>query len=280
MTDLIRIESGRYRVYLKSEKYDIERLIMGLKDTPVSVKKGRLGIKILYLDSIKIACRQYAHGGILRRFTGDMFFSAKRAIREMEILSYLASSGIPTVEPVCVIEEKNCFFKKLYLLTVFEEKTENLLEFLAHADKRTRLRMAKKVALLFWMLESVGIYHPDLHLDNILVGIDASRSNRNFVRQGAYLGQHDLLLIDFDRAERKIITARDIERMLWRLNRYTEKMERNGRLKLDADEKTLFLRTYERVTGRSVLESMRTELRRKQLLSRIGWVVESVFYRT
>ena len=37
--------------------------------------------------------------------------------------------------------------------------------------------------------------------------------------------------------------------MFWRLNRYTDKMEREGRLKVGAKEKLLFLRAYGRLSG-------------------------------
>lgn len=272
MLVLKSIESGRYRVYLSSEGYDVIDLIKGLENTPVSIKKGRAGIKIFYVNNIKIACRQYRHGGLLRKFTGDFFISKKRAIQEMEVLLYLFSSGIPAVRPVSVIEERNGFFKRLYILTIFEDNTENLLEFLSHAQKKTRMRMAKKLAILFFMLESVGIYHPDLHLDNILVKVNTPSIGQ--------AGLYDVLLMDFDRAVKKTIKAGDMEKMFWRLNRYIEKMEKKGKLRLDGNEKILFLRTYERLAGRALLESMRRGSKKRSFISRIGWAIESLLYKT
>ena len=59
----------------------------------------------------------------------------------------------------------------------------------------------------------LGIYHPDLHLQNVLV-----------TKVG------DLVFLDFDRAHRKVVTKKDMESMFWRLNRFAEKKEIAGEL--------------------------------------------------
>ena len=42
--------------------------------------------------------------------------------------------------------------------------------------------------------------------------------------------------------------------------------------------KALFLRTYERLSKRGIAEGMRRKLKRKDLMHRIGWWIESLFY--
>ena len=57
------------------------------------------------------------------------------------------------------------------------------------------------------------------------------------------------MFLDFDRAYRKSVTKMDMERMFWRLNRFAEKKEKTGELTATAEEKTLFLRTIEGLSG-------------------------------
>ncbi|HOP85513.1 MAG TPA: lipopolysaccharide kinase InaA family protein [Syntrophorhabdaceae bacterium] len=263
------IDSKDYRIYFKGEKEDIDKIIKGIENAKFLSKKGRGGIKVFFLNQRKMACRQYLHGGILRGITRDRFISAKRAINEMEILTYLRASNISAVEPLCVIEKKISLFKKLYLITFFEDDTENLLEYFTGIDRKKRLRMAKKVAELFWSLEMAHIYHPDLHLDNILVKHSINEKDK----------LPPLILLDFDGARRKIISKKDMENMFWRLNRYTEKMEKKDYIKIDIKEKILFLKTYERLSGRNIIDNMRKKYKLRQFFSRTGWIIESFFYK-
>jgi len=263
------IDSKDYRIYFKHEKEDIDNIIKGFENANFLLKKGRGGIKVFFLNQRKIACRQYLHGGILRGITGDKFISVKRAINEMEILTYLRESNIYAIEPFCVIEKKTSLFKKLYLITFFEDNTVNLLEYFSYIDRRKRLRMAKKIAELFWRLERAGIYHPDLHLDNILVKHRIIEKDK----------LPPLILLDFDGAKRKTISKKDMENMFWRLNRYTEKMEKKDYIKMDIKEKILFLKTYERLSGRKIIDNMRRKYRIRKFVSRMGWIIESFFYK-
>lgn len=283
MVRLKKAEIGRYTVYSQSELTNLSGLIDEFQKTPCLSDKGRGGIKILHIENRKIACRQYIHGGIFRFFTGDAFFSAKRSINEIELLIYLEKAGIPAVKPFCIIEERRFLFKKLHILTIFEENTKNLTDYLVSAQDRQRLRLAKKIAYLFWMLEQSGVYHPDLHLDNMLfrdkIKCPGNGSQPTF-NQGGTGVSGDIILIDFDRARRKRLSKKDVEDMFWRLNRYIEKMEKKGGLRIGSKEKTLFLRTYERLSGSEITESMKASLKYKQLASRIGWKIESFFYRT
>ncbi|HOJ71697.1 MAG TPA: lipopolysaccharide kinase InaA family protein [Syntrophorhabdaceae bacterium] len=276
MSGLKKTEIDRLTIFYYPGVTDLEGLIKEFKLAPLILKKGRGGIRIFNIQDKKIACRQYIHGGLFRFFTRDFFFSAKRVLNEINILSYLHSLNMPVAEPFCAIVERDFLVKKLYLLTIYEEETENLPEYLNKTDIRHRLRMAKKIALLFWNLEKSGIYHPDLHLDNILV----KKKPHIYDSKGLKIEFQDTILIDFDKAKIKNITKKDMERMFWRLNRYIEKLNRKGMINVGIAEKTLFLRTYKRLSGYDMFDTMKAGLKYRRFFSRIGWWIDSFFYKS
>ncbi|MEO0249058.1 MAG: lipopolysaccharide kinase InaA family protein, partial [candidate division WOR-3 bacterium] len=116
---------------------------------------------------------------------------------------------------------------------------------------------------LLWRLEQTGIYHPDLHLRNVVLTADGR-----------------MLFLDFDKAVRKQLDQKDVESMFWRLERYVAKMERQGALVVYPYEKMLFVRVYERLSKRSLTKQIRKRLKTKNLIHRMGWFVESLLYKT
>lgn len=273
MEGLKSIKIGKHNIYFEGDKEeeDFRGLLEELCRAKVTIEKGRAGIKVFNFKGFNIACRQYVHGGLLRVVTRDLFFSAKRAIHEMEMLLYLRNLNIPVVKPLCIIEEETHIFRKLFILTYFEDGAKNLPEYLQYADKRHRIRIFKKMANLFRMLENASVYHPDLHLDNILVKVKSLPSD---------LIDSELILVDFDKARFKYLTKEVVEDMLWRINRYAEKLEKKGTLRIDFKEKLLFLKTYERLSGNEIINSMKNKYRYKKILSRIGWKLEKLLYGT
>ena len=79
-------------------------------------------------------------------------------------------------------------------------------------------------------------------------------------------------------AVRKPITPADADAMLSRLVRFVDKAEKKGMLTVHDREKALFLRTYERLSGRSVAADIQKRLSRGGFLHRIGWFLESLLY--
>jgi 3-deoxy-D-manno-octulosonic acid kinase len=223
--------------------------------------KGRGGIKLLDIDSTHIACRKYIHGGLFRFITRDIFFSSKRAVEELETLLYLKEKGFPVVEPYGLIVKDGFVLKSLYILTVFEENAADLSETLKISTRKQRFRIIKILAKLMWNMETFGIYHSDLHLNNVLVTAEGT-----------------IKFLDFDRAYKKTITKKDMERMFWRLNRYVEKIKGKGKLKVDIKEKMLFLRIYRKFSGFDMAEVMKKKVNQKGLLSKAGWFFESLIY--
>ena len=253
---------GSFVVTYRQELID-PSLVMGQLSNPhETISRGRGEIKILLVGDRLLACRKYIHGGLLRGITGDTFFSEKRAAAELETMMFLEENGFPVVRPCGYITKNSLFTKDLYFLTFFEENALDLLEFLKSAGRKERLRAIKSLACSLFQMGQLGVYHPDLHLQNVLVTkTDA------------------LLFLDFDRAYRKVITEKDTKNMLWRLNRFAEKKEKAEEFTVTAEEKTLFLKTFERLSGLHIMKDMAAQLESKHLSYKLGWLLESFLYR-
>ncbi len=227
-----------------------------------TIKKGRGEIKILSVGDNLLACRKYIHGGLLRGITGDAFCGERRAAAELETMMFLEENNFPVVRPCGYIIKRTSCAKELHLLTFFEENAIDFIDFLKSAQKKERYQTIINLARLFFEMGKLGVYHPDFHLQNVLV-----------TKQGS------LLFLDFDRAYRKTMTKKDMERILWRLNRFTEKKANCGGLTVNAKEKMLFLRTIERLSGHHLIEDMQRQLKSKRRVYRLGWFLDSLFYR-
>lgn len=266
MVGLKRLRWGRYEICFPAEKelpLEPSALIDSLLNARRLDNKGRGGIGILTIAGKPVACRKYIHGGLFRGITGDNFFSGKRALDEFKMMLYLKERDFPVVNPFCVIIEKHFFTKNPYILTYYEENSIDLMEFLDRATQKEGYRAIKRLAELMWQLEKLGVYHPDLHLNNVLA---ESKTKA-------------LLLLDFDRARKKSISKEDMERMFWRLNRYADKMERKGRIKVGVMGRLLFLKAYGRLSSSDMAGRMAAKVIRKGLLSKLGWFFEGLFYR-
>lgn len=252
---------GSYTVTYLSNGVDPTVSVQQLDNPAETIRKGRGGIKLLRIGEDLLACRRYMHGGMLRAITGNVFFSDKRVVAEFRMLVFLQEHGFPAVHANGFIVRNGLFTKDLYLLTLFEENTFDLLELLKTAPKKKRLRVIRNFAKLLFKMWELGVYHPDLHLQNVLVR-----------KTG------ELVFLDFDRALLKQVTRKDMEKMLWRLNRFVEKKERAGELTITAGEKLLFLKTIERLSGIPFIEDMTKGLDKKRLFYKLGWLMESTFY--
>ena len=222
--------------------------------------KGRGSIRVFFSGALKLAVREYHHGGLFRVLTGKRFLSNRRAIQEAEVMQYLRRSSFPVIEPFCVLAEKRSFVVALQLVTVYEENQGELLECLKLESPKGRLRLAKKFAEAMVFLERAGVYHHDLHLRNVLVK-----------RSG------ELVFLDFDRAHRQTIGEREMVGMFRRLARYADKMEREEQLQSTTRERALFFRVYCRLSGRNLAPSA-VMSEGKTSLNRIGWFIESLLY--
>jgi hypothetical protein len=259
------LKTGQYDKYTITHRQGSvdPSLVMGQLSGPHSaMRKGRGEIQILSVGDKLLACRKYIHGGLLRGITREIFFSEKRAARELKITTHLEENQFPVVSPYGYITERRCCSKSLFFVTFFEENTGDLLDFLKTAGRKERLRAIKSFARLLFEMGRLGVYHPDLHLQNVLVK-----------KAGG------LILLDFDKAFFKAVTINDMERMFWRLNRFAEKKERAGELIVTIQEKALFLRTIERLSGYRIISDMQGQLEGKRRSYRLGWFLDLLLYR-
>jgi RIO-like serine/threonine protein kinase len=233
----------------------------GLSEPLSALRKGRGEIKTFTAGGKLFACRKYVHGGLLRAVTGDVFFSDKRASDELTVMAYLEEKGFPVVRPYGYISDNRCCAKSLHFVTFFQENRGDLLDFLKKASGKERLRAIRDLARLMSELGRLGVYHPDLHLQNVLV-----------TEEGR------LVFLDFDKAQRTSVSRENMMRMLWRLNRFAQKKEKSGELLTTLQEKTLFLRVFERSSGYRVMEEMQRQLGNKRRASKLGWTLERIFY--
>lgn len=257
----IETKSGPYTVYSPHGSVDVPALLRAVDEGEATPGKGRRGIILFHFQGRKLALRWYSHGGLFRAVTGELFWGAGRMIEEMETTLYLREQGFRVVEPFCALSLGKGPFKKLAFVTVLEEGAIEFLDALEDARGKERARLSRDLAAAMAQLARLGVYHPDLHLRNVLVRPDGT-----------------LAFLDFDRAKRKNITRRDVEAMFWRLYRYVDKMARNGQNVVSMRDMLVFVTVYRKLSGLDLLTAMRRKARLKKGLHRLGWLVESFLY--
>jgi tRNA A-37 threonylcarbamoyl transferase component Bud32 len=255
------MRTGRFSLIPASGLFiDGARLVAAIEDGRVE-KRGRGYTKIICFEGRKLFVRKYIHGGLLRGVLGDLFLSERRAITEMEILNSLKAKGFPVPSALCVIAQDVLCLKRLFIVQEWIGDAEDLLECLKRSRGLGRARLIRRVAFWLSALAKEGVILRDLHLRNILVG------------------QHgQLWFVDFDRAETRWLSAKDVSMMLMRIERYVDKMEWRRELSLDAKDRVLFLRLYKRFSGHDMMEAMRRKASLRRILYRIGWFLESILY--
>lgn len=258
---LRKVRLGTFSVYSVTDSIDPATLLDKFVRARTLEDKGRGGLKLLSINDTCLACRKYVHGGIGRALTKDLFLSTGRALKEIDVMLYLKAKGFPVVEPVGILVGEDFPFKKPHIITKFEDNVGDLLEFLKVSSTKQRRRAIRDLADSLRNLQNLGIYHPDLHLRNILVKDDGR-----------------LIFLDFDKARRKDVSGKDVENMAWRLNRFAQKWEKKGYFRVTGLERSLFLRRYSRLSGYNLEERMVGKMKTKNVLARIGWLFESMLY--
>ncbi|MHB8109479.1 MAG: lipopolysaccharide kinase InaA family protein [Syntrophorhabdaceae bacterium] len=240
---------------------DIRSFINRAMNPDRRLAAGRGGPGLFQFDGKDFVCRQYLHGGWLRGITGGSFTGEKRAADELDITVYLEDHGFPVIRAIGYIVRKKVITKDLFFVSVFRNETQDLVEYFRSADARNRLRMARKLGFYFFKLAEIGIYHPDLHLRNVLVNT-AGR----------------LFFLDFDKATRKNTHPDDYERMFWRLDRYVRKYASDFGRPVNDRERLIFLRTFERLSGQKIIPRMQKNRSKKEQSARFGWFIDRLFY--
>ncbi len=177
---------------------------------PLAGAKGRGGVGTLRLPGGLFAvARPYRRGGLLGRWLGDRYLGPGRACRELEVLAALRRGGVAAAAPLAAVARRSGLCWRLLLVTERVEGALPLPQFCAARGDARRAVIEATAAALAAAFD-LGLRHPDLHPDNVLVT----------ERQGRV----EVVLIDMDRAQlRPPVEAAARRRMLVRMARYLRK---------------------------------------------------------
>lgn len=146
-------------------------------------------------------CRR---GGVMRYFLKDAYFLHNRPLREFQLHVQAFERGLAVPEPLGVLWERHGLWFRGALATR-EIPAINLREFLRNAEDDAEATL-KACGRLVREMHSLGIFHADLQLANLLVG------------------ESRIYLVDFDKARIKPELSRlERSRNLLRLRRSMEK---------------------------------------------------------
>lgn len=261
MVKFRREKAGRYVFVYRGQCGDITGFIQKAMNPGRRLAAGRGAPGLFDFDGKQFICRQYLHGGWLRGVTKGTFLGEKRASDELAITAYLEENGFPVVEALGYISRKGIIANDLFFVSRFVNDARDLVEHFRMSDGRTRLRIARKLGIYFVMLGELGVYHPDLHLRNVLV--DPSGH---------------LVFLDFDKACRKKVVPDDYEKMFWRLDRYVRKYSELFGDPVNDKERLIFLRTFERLYGQKIILRMQENRGNKERSARLGWLIDRFLY--
>ncbi len=113
------------------------------------------------------AARTYRHGGALRGLLGDRYLRPSRAFRELQALAELARRGVPAVEPLAALAQRQGVFFRLRLVTALVPDARVLTDFLA-AHPALHRQAVEEAGRVVRQAFEVGLVHRDLHPDNLL----------------------------------------------------------------------------------------------------------------
>ncbi len=126
------------------------------------------GVVVLQLrPDLRAVARTYRRGGVLGGVLREHFLDPDRPLREVEALLALRAAGVPTVEPLAALAQRDASFWRLRLVTRLEDGALPLPAFVAqHAHLRALAvtRAGQVVAAAF----AAGLRHRDLHPDNLI----------------------------------------------------------------------------------------------------------------
>ena len=239
----VHIQQGKISLLLNGE-YKDHLLQMGIEDPEAFLKRhgqtsphlvGRTPhFSVPLEDGKKMVIRRYSHGGWLRFFTRDLYFSGSRSFQELCLTEEIRSAGISTVQPIGAIHRRVFFlFYKAYFLSLEIPEAEDSSQFLlkigfhpAQEDLHKKRETIRSAGRLVQRFHKSGFFHRDLQLKNILI-----------VEDQPYL-------IDFDRSYREEILSlkKRIDNLL-RLNRSLDKWKRQG-IPLSRTDRWRFFRAY------------------------------------
>ena len=209
---------------------------LGEKEGKESPLQGRGKLGIFYLaNGEAVVVRSYRHGGMFRRFTGNLFFTwPPRPFRELAITAEVSRRGLPTLEVLGAwVERAWGPFYRGWLITRELKGAYDLWAAL-QGDlyaKKNAGSLLHAVAVSLRQMHLRGVYHRDLNLKNIMVR-----------REGDEVKSY---IIDFDKARlfSGDVPTKKAQRNLKRLLRSICKLDPDRRL-FSQEDWDLFIRFY------------------------------------
>jgi len=129
-----------------------------------------------------VVIRRSRHGGLLAALTGDKFFGATRAPKELEISLTLQRRGVPTPEVVAYATyPADALRRRADVVTREVPHSRDLLAALTGADASVKVAAAKATGQLLRQLAEAGARHPDLNVKNILLANAANGAFEAYV---------------------------------------------------------------------------------------------------
>jgi len=200
--------------------------------TPIG---GRGSLHQLRLgDGGSAIIRRYHRGGLIRYFTHELYWERPfRPLAELVCTEIARQRKIPTIEVLAAgIEQVALGLYRGFFISREAHNFVNFWEWLRNPSSQSkRHQIIENVARAIAHLHSVGIYHPDLNLTNILVS--------------PLTLQPQSLIIDFDRARilKGPLSPSQRKRNLQRLRRSLHKLDPSKQFSSQADLE-IFCRAY------------------------------------
>ncbi len=150
-----------------------------------SVKGVRGAVLKRKINDVDVVVRLYRRGGLMKYFLKNTFFKSSsidksRPIREFYILNSLKDLDVPRVVAVAVKEHR--FTYSGIIITEYIKDSFNLLNE-APKNKGLIKELSFKAGILANKIITKGVFHPDLHVGNVL-----------------YRTNGEVFIIDFDKA--------------------------------------------------------------------------------
>ena len=194
-------KSGNVTAYLK----DID-FLQKLEAKSKILNSGRGYV----LDIDGYILRFYFHGGILRNFFSDIFFSKNRFINELTIHNYVFKNNLNVPEPIGIIFFRKFFWYHGVFISKKIENAKDLIELLINKENVDFYKIGKFVK----KLHNLHVIHGDLHLKNFLIN-----------------EKKEIFLIDFDKSffsekeEDKIKNLQRFIRSIYKFQYYNFKLD-------------------------------------------------------
>ena len=190
---------------------------------------GRGGTCLVRTAGREVVVRPYRRGGLVAWVLHDIYVGWRpRPFRELETLATLQQRGAPVVEVYAAAVEwlaPGCY--RGWLATRYLAGSHTLWEWISGAPPSPRrAHVLAEVGRAIRRLHDSGGWHPDLNLNNILIGATAEP------------GPSGVVLIDFDCPYAKGL-RRTPAADLTRLERSARKLDRAGTQLTTADLDTL-----------------------------------------